>query len=84
MAPGCAHALAVDGRIKVANETLSQLAQRHRLAAFTASVPVIHPPDEFFTQRQRCSIGLTDKRLRWRGFFQGEADRTRRRQLHYL
>jgi hypothetical protein len=30
---GCAHALAVDGHIQIANEALSQLAQRHRLAA---------------------------------------------------
>jgi hypothetical protein len=30
---GCAHALAVDGHIQIADEALSQLAQRHRLAA---------------------------------------------------
>jgi hypothetical protein len=30
---GCAHALAVDGHIQSANEALSQIAQRHRLAA---------------------------------------------------
>ena len=30
---GCAHALAVDGHVQVANEALPQVAKRHRLAA---------------------------------------------------